>query len=109
MDDRPDFSIPEVVLSGLFIGGAISSLIYTGKLVYDSEFYDALESGGFTIMLFAAVADPINYIVDCLTFPFHFMEPSGHQTKVTMVASAVGLAMFALGWFLNNYYPYAGA
>jgi hypothetical protein len=102
MGERTEFSIPEFVLSGLFIGGAISSLIYTGKLVYDAELYDALESGGFTIMLFAAAVDPINYVMDCLTFPFRLWEPSGRQTRATLLATAVGLGLIACGWWLNR-------
>lgn len=101
MSDRPQFSIGEFVLSGLFLGGAFSSLILTLKLISDAEVYDALESGGFTIMLFTAVADPVNFGMNFMTFPLKLWERSGHETIVTMMAAYIGLALFLAGWWLN--------
>jgi hypothetical protein len=101
MSDRPQFSIGEFVLSGLFLGGAFSSLILTLKLISDTDVYDAMESGGLTIMFFTAVADPVNFGMNFMTFPLKLWERSGHETLITMLAAYIGLALFALGWWLN--------
>jgi hypothetical protein len=101
MSDRPQFSIGEFVLSGLFLGGAFSSLILTLKLISDADVYDAMESGGLTIMFFTAVADPVNFGMNFMTFPLKLWERSDHETLVTMLAAYIGLALFALGWWLN--------
>jgi hypothetical protein len=101
MSDRQQFSIGEFVLSGLFLGGAFSSLILTLKLISDADVYDAMESGGLTIMFFTAVADPVNFGMNFMTFPLKLWERSGHETLITMVAAYIGLALFALGWWLN--------
>jgi hypothetical protein len=101
MPDRPQFSIAEFILSGLFIGAALSSLVFTAKMIYDAELYNAMESGGFTIMLFAAVADPINFGMDFMTFPLKLWERSGHETRITTLAAYIGLALFLAGLWLN--------
>jgi hypothetical protein len=101
MSDRPQFSIGEFVLSGLFLGAAFSSLILTLKLINDADVYDAMESGGLTIMFFTAVADPVNFGMNFMTFPLKLWERSGHETMVTIIAAYFGLALFALGWWLN--------
>jgi hypothetical protein len=101
MTDKPQFSILEFILSGLFVGAALSSLIFTIKLVADAQLYDAMESGGLTIMLCTAVADPVHFGLDFMTFPLKLWQRSGHETFVTMTAAYVGLALFATGWLFN--------
>jgi hypothetical protein len=101
MSDGPEFSVGEFILSGLFVGAALASLVLTAKLIYDADMYNAMESGGLTIMFFTAVADPINFGMDFMTFPLKLWARSGHETKITTIGAYVGLALFAAGLMLN--------
>ena len=81
MEDQPDYSISELLLSGLLIAGAVSSLIWAGYSYFNGHTYDAMEGSGISLLLFAGCADPLKYFVDSVAFPLQFTEPAGRETN----------------------------
>jgi hypothetical protein len=103
MDNSPDFSITEMVLCGLLIAATTISLIYTGKLIYEESFWDAMYFGGFSLMFASGIRDPLNHVADTLTFPFQIAEPSGRETWAMRIFSILGFGMCCLGWWMAQY------
>lgn len=100
--DGPDFSITEFVLCGLFLGGGICFFIYAGHALVTGEAFDALEGAGLGLLLLGGSVDPKKYLIDCVTFPFTFVESAGRDTRLTMLAAGMGLAMW-LGGVAGNW------
>jgi hypothetical protein len=103
MNDHPQYTIPEVLLSGLFISGAVVSLLWAGHLYSDGYLYDAMEYMGLALLLFAGCADPVKYVSDCITFPFKVAKPMGRDTMIVVAGSLLGLGLCTGGWLLNRY------
>ena len=105
MSDPPEYDISEMLLSGLFIAAGISYLIFAGYSYFTDEPFDALEGAGLSLLLLGGSVDPRKYLLDCLSFPFPFAERAGRDTRVTMVAAGLGLAMWVSGVVLNWLHP----
>lgn len=101
--DWPDYSITEYVLCGLFLGGAIVCFIVAGHAWASDEPWDALEGAGAGLLLLGGSVDPVRYVVDTLTFPWHATEPAGRDTWLTRGAAGLGLTLWLAGvagnWF----------
>ena len=96
-DDHPEYSISEFVLCGLFLGGAICFFIYAGHSLFDDRHYDALEGAGLGFLLLGGSTDPQKYIIDCVTFPLTFIETSGRDTSLTILAALLGTTLWLAG------------
>jgi hypothetical protein len=101
--DEPDYSIGEFVLCGLFVGSAVCFFIYAGHALWISETFDASEGAGLGLLLLGGSVDPKKYLMDCATFPFTFVERAGRDTRLTMVAAAIGLLLWLVG-VAGNYW-----
>ena len=95
--DWPDYSITEYVLCGLCLGGAIVSSVVAGHAWAVDEPWDALQHAGAGLLLLGGSVDPVRYVVDTLTFPWHATEPAGRDTWITRIAAGLGLAMWLAG------------
>lgn len=95
--DWPDYSITEYALCGLFLGGAIVCFIVAGHAWAVDEPWDALEQAGAGLLLLGGSVDPVRYVVDTLTFPWHATEPAGRDTWITRVAAGLGLLLWLAG------------
>ena len=97
MRDWPDYSITEYVLCGLFLGGAIVCFIVAEHAWAVDERFDALEATGTGLLLLGGSVDPVRYVVDTLTFPWHATEPAGRDTWITRIAAGLGLLLWLAG------------
>lgn len=56
------------------------------------------------LLLLGGANDPVKYVIDCATFPFRLAESAGRETRITMVAAGLGLALWLTGllgrWFV---------
>lgn len=103
MRDHPDYDIVEFLLCGLFIAAAGSCLVWGGASLYRGEHFSALEGAGLALMFLGGGASPKQYLMDCLTFPFSFVEGSGRETPLTVFAAGAGLALWLLGLAGNQW------
>lgn len=100
--DWPDYSVTEYLLCGLCLGAAAVCFIAAGHAWSQGEGFDALETGGGGLLLLGGCVDPVRYVVDTLTWPWHLTEPAGRDTWVTRVAAVLGLAMWLAGLAGNH-------
>ena len=100
--DWADYSITEYVLCGLFLGGAIVCFIVAGHAWAGDASFDALEAAGGGLLLLGGGVDPVRYVVDTLTFPWHATEPAGRDTWLTRTAAGLGLTLW-LGGVAGNW------
>lgn len=96
--EDPEFSITEFLLCGLFIAGALCHFIYAGYALFNDENFLSVEAAGVALMLLGGCIDPKKYIVDCVTYPFTFVERAGRDTPITLMAAGLGFAMWLTGW-----------
>ena len=96
-DDHPEYSISEFVLCGFFLGGAICFFIYAGHSLFEDRRCDALEGAGLGLLLLDGSTDPQKYIIDCVTFPVTFIQSSGRDTSLTILAALLGTALWLAG------------
>ena len=103
--DWPDYSVTEYVLCGLSLGGAIVCFIVAGHAWAGDASFDALEAAGGGLLLLGGCVDPVRYVVDTLTWPWHIGEPAGRDTWITRLAAGLGLALWLAGAIGNGLSP----
>jgi len=101
--DWPDYSVTEYLLCALCLAGAIVCLIAAGRDWAYGEAFDALEDAGAGLLLLGGSVDPVRYVVDTLTFPWHATEPAGRDTWITRAAAGLGLLLWLTGVAGNNW------
>ena len=103
MHDHPEYDISEFLLCGIFIAAAAASLVWAGASLYLGDKFTATEGAGLALMFLGGGAHPKQYVLDCLTFPFSFIENSGRETPVTVFAAFMGLALWIVGLVGNHW------
>lgn len=101
--EDPEFSLTEFLLCGLFIAGALCHFIYAGYAFFQDSKALAVEASGVGLMLLGGCIDPKKYIIDCVTYPFSFVERAGRDTPITMLAVGLGFVMWLTGFVLHRF------
>jgi hypothetical protein len=97
MGQRSPFTITELCLCGLCLAGGLGMAVLCLKNWMDQDTAQVLQSGGMALLLFGGAMDPLNFVSDSLTFPFHRRQPSGYQNGLTRILGASGLVLSLVG------------
>jgi hypothetical protein len=105
MNNLPEYDIVELLLAGLFVGGALVSLIWAGSALYQGELPTFAEGAGLSLMFLGGMAHPRKYVLDCLTFPFTLIsgESTGRETPLTLLAGGLGLSLWCAGFLASQF------